>query len=230
MTNSSKGALDPVLFGIVIALASVLAVSTISLQNVTASFYNNLLSGDADVDVAEAAEAGNATTTMMTNQATSRNMTGVEFLSIQTAHSGSISQINATTYTLSLSNVSNDTILFSDRPERIVESVSTSDFVGNWSTGPNSFAADAPNDALIVKDMQSGQLDTGIIESFDPVYDATTNALTYTIMVENGTSIDLPEEFGQSVLVIDVTSDSKTGSSLPTALCAGCGGRQCPPC
>ncbi|HZD35028.1 MAG TPA: hypothetical protein VE130_07470, partial [Nitrososphaeraceae archaeon] len=42
-----------------------------------------------------------------------------------------------------------------------------------------------------------------VIESFSPVYDNTTNTLTYTIMTENITSIDLPSEFGQSVLVID---------------------------
>jgi hypothetical protein len=39
--------------------------------------------------------------------------------------------------------------------------------------------------------------------SFDPIYDTTANTLTYTIMAENGTSIDLLNEFGHSVLVID---------------------------
>ncbi|MGA7370876.1 MAG: hypothetical protein WBX01_17270 [Nitrososphaeraceae archaeon] len=190
--------MDPVLFGIVIALASVLAVSTISLQNVTASSCSSLLSGDADVDVAEAEEAGN--TTMMTNRTTNGN--GVEFLSIQSAQSGSITQINETAYTLELNNVANKTILFSDRPERIVETISTTDFVGNWSTGQNSFSSDEPNDALIVEDTQTGNLDTFVIESFNPVYDIATNSLTYTITAENAT-INLLGEFGQSVLVID---------------------------
>ena len=44
------------------------------------------------------------------------------------------------------------TILFSDRPNRIVTSVSTADFICNWTRGPDSFAADAPNTALIVED------------------------------------------------------------------------------
>ncbi len=131
------------------------------------------------------------------------NTTEVEFLSIQNAQSGSLSQINATAYALELTNVANKTIMFSDRPERIVESVSTSDFIGNWSTGVNSFATDAPNDALIVENTQTGQLETAIIESFNPVYDIATNSLTYTIMTDNATSIGLPGEFGQSVLVID---------------------------
>jgi hypothetical protein len=145
------------------------------------------------------AEAGNIT---MVRNATG-NVTEVEFLSIQTAQSGSLSQINATTYTLQLNNVSDSTILFSDRPNRIVTSVSTSDFVGTWTTGPDSFASDAPNDALIVEDKESGQLETAVIESFSPVYDTSTNTLTYTIMAENGTSINLPSEVGQSILVVD---------------------------
>jgi hypothetical protein len=41
-----------------------------------------------------------------------------------------------------------------------------------------------------------------MLESFDPIYDTTANTLAYTITAENVT-IDLPGEFGQSVLVID---------------------------
>jgi hypothetical protein len=138
----------------------------------------------------------------------SGNTTAVEFLSIQNAKSGSLSQINETVYTLVLSNVANNTIQFSDRPNRIVESVSTTDFVGNWSTGTNSFAADEPNDALIVEDIESGELETAIIESFNPSYDTNTNTLTYTIMAENTTSVDLPREFGQSIIMIDSFSEA----------------------
>ncbi|MGA7369398.1 MAG: hypothetical protein WBX01_09725 [Nitrososphaeraceae archaeon] len=102
-----------------------------------------------------------------------------------------------------MNNVSDNTILFSDRPERIVTSVSTADFVGNWTTGPNSFSSDAPNDALIVEETQTGNLETYVIESFSPVYDTNTNTLTYTIMADDATSMELPGEFGQAVLVID---------------------------
>ena len=93
--------------------------------------------------------------------------------------------------------------MFSDRPERIVTTVSTNDFVGNWSAGQNSFSADEPNDALIVENTQTGQLDTAVVELFNPVYDTNTNTLTYIIVAENATSISLPSEFGQSILVTD---------------------------
>ncbi|HZD36073.1 MAG TPA: hypothetical protein VE130_12785, partial [Nitrososphaeraceae archaeon] len=142
----------------------------------------------------------------ITNQTANENTTDIQFLAIQSAQSGSLSQINDTAYTLELNDVANRTILFSDRPERIVETVSTADFVGNWSAGQNSFSADEPNDALIVEDTQTGDLETAVIESFNPVYDTNTNTLTYTIMAENGTSISLPEEFGQSVLVIIIST------------------------
>ena len=186
--------------------ASVVAIMVLHSQNAMASPYagqtgGSTRTGMADLDIAEAEEAGNAT--MMINQTANGNMTGVEFLSIQNAKSGSISQINATAYTLVLSNVANKTIQFSDRPERVVETVSTSDFVGNWSADQNSFSADEPNDALIVENTQTHQLETAIVESFNPVYDMATNSLTYTIMAENGTSIDLPSQFEQSILVTD---------------------------
>jgi hypothetical protein len=53
------------------------------------------------------------------------NVTGARFLFIQGAQSGSISEVNATTSTLQLSYVSDKTIMFSDRPNRIVSSVDT---------------------------------------------------------------------------------------------------------
>jgi hypothetical protein len=127
--------------------------------------------------------------------------------------SGSLSQTNATAYTLELNNVSDSTVMFADRPNRIVTSISTADFIGNWSTGPDSFALDAPNDILIVEDTQTGNLDTAIIELFDPVYNTNTNSLTYTITTENATSIGLPEELGQSTLVIDESNVGYNGGT-----------------
>jgi hypothetical protein len=135
---------------------------------------------------------------------TSNNMTGATFLFIQGAESGSVSEVNATTSTLELGNVSDKTILFSDRPERIVASENTTDFIGNWSTGANSFAVDPPNVALVLDDDAAEQRqDLTVIELYNPEYDSKANTLKYDMVTENGTSIDLPGEFGQSTLVID---------------------------
>ena len=45
-----------------------------------------------------------------------------KFFAIQHAQSGSITEINTTAYSLELNDVSDKTILFSDRPDRIVKS------------------------------------------------------------------------------------------------------------
>lgn len=140
------------------------------------------------------------------NATMSGNMTGVRFLFIQGAQSGSISEVNATTSTLELSDVSDKTILFSDRPDRIVGSANTTDFIGNWSIGENNFAVDPPNAVLILDDEEQRQ-EIAVIELFNPEYDSEANTLKYDITAENATStttpINLPGEFGQSTLVID---------------------------
>ena len=55
------------------------------------------------------------------------------------AQSGSVSEINAITSALELGNVSDKTIFFSGRPDRIVASVDTADFIGNWSIAKSSW-------------------------------------------------------------------------------------------
>ena len=126
-----------------------------------------------------------------------------KFFAIQHAESGSILEINETAYTLELNDVSDKTILFSDRPDRIVISVSTADFIGNWTTGEDSFVVDAPNSVLIVDEIE-GKQDTAIIELFNPVFDSNKKALKYDVIPDNATSIDITVGFGQSTLLIDI--------------------------
>jgi len=162
----------------------------------------------------------------------------IKFFAIQHALSGSISEINNTftlsltngsnntgltsdtskIFSLELNNVSDKTILFSDRPDRIVKITSTSDFIGNWSTGVDSFAVDAPNAVLVVDEIE-GQQDTVIVEFFNPVYDIDKKTLKYDITPDNTTSTELPSEFGQTTLIIDSppcnpSSESKNGVGL----------------
>jgi hypothetical protein len=132
---------------------------------------------------------------------------GPKFLFIQSAQSGSISNVNATTYTLELNDVSDKTIMFSDRPDRIVAATNTTNFIGNWSTGPDSLAADPPNAVLVLDDEHQGQ-GSAVIELYNPRYDSEAKTLKYDMTAVNATattpsSIDLPSEFGQSTLMID---------------------------
>ncbi|MGD1834982.1 MAG: hypothetical protein ACPKQO_04605, partial [Nitrososphaeraceae archaeon] len=135
-----------------------------------------------------------------------------KFFAIQHAQSGSISEINETAYTLKLNDISDKTILFSDKPDRIVMSVSTSDFIGNWSTGADSFAVDAPN-AVLVVDSNNDKQDTIIVELFNPVYDSEKKALKYNATLDNTTSIELQSEFGQTTLIIDVRCCTNTAEA-----------------
>ena len=69
--------------------------------------------------------------------------------------------------------------------------------------GPGSFRADPPNAALIVED--EGNQDIVFVELTNPVHDPTAETLKYDIIPENATSLELPNEFGQSTLVINGT-------------------------
>ena len=147
----------------------------------------------------------NETTDATATAGGDNKMTEAKFLFIQSAQSGSVSEVNATTSTLELNDVSDKTILFSDRPDRIVGSANTTDFIGNWSIGENNFAVDPPNAVLILDDPEERQ-EFAVIELFNPEYDPEANTLKYDIIAENATTtttIDLPTEFGQSTLVID---------------------------
>ena len=124
-----------------------------------------------------------------------------KFFVIQHAQSGSLSEINETAYSLELNEISDTTILFSDIPDRIVKSISTSDLVGNWTTGENSFVLDPPNAVLVVD--ESEKQDIAIIELFNPVYGVDTKALKYDTIPDNATSVDLQSEFGQTTMIID---------------------------
>lgn len=135
------------------------------------------------------------------SQTVKGNSTEVKFLSIQIAQSGSMSQINDTASVLELSNVSDRTILFSDRPYRIVTTIDTSDFIGNWSAGYDSFSEDAPNAVLVVDNLQ--EQDTSTMVLSNPVYDENKKILRYEVTPDNTTSIEIPRDLGKSTLIID---------------------------
>ena len=50
---------------------------------------------------------------------------------------------------MTLQGVSPSTLWFSDRPHRLTGHIATSDFVGSWGEGDDSFAADPPQRAAL---------------------------------------------------------------------------------
>jgi hypothetical protein len=51
---------------------------------------------------------------------------------------------------------------------------------------------------------EEGNQDIMIVELTNPVHDPTAKTLKYDVVLKNTTSTDIPNEFGQSTLVIDV--------------------------
>jgi hypothetical protein len=114
-----------------------------------------------------------------------------------------------------LYGVSAQTIYFSDRPHRIVGSVSTADFLAGLG-----FSADNPPNAAIVTQTEEGDEDVIIVELIDPVYDSFAQTLTYDVIVLEGYTGDgfgelaqrhddgeLPGTFGHTSLFIDDCPD-----------------------
>jgi hypothetical protein len=114
------------------------------------------------------------------------------WLYIQTAQSA---KFDGTT--LTLENVSPSVVMFTDRPARAAEAISTTTFLANWDKGgAASFQSDPPNAGLT--SVIDGKLQTATVELTKPHLDGTT--LTYEARVLEGT---LPPTAGPSSLFID---------------------------
>ncbi len=74
------------------------------------------------------------------------------------------------------------TILFSDRPNRIVVTKTTQDFVGDWTSGEDSFQVHPPNAALVIL-TDDQEDDVFEIELFNTTYDEDENAIRYDFTV-----------------------------------------------
>ena len=136
-----------------------------------------------------------------------------KFFAIQHAQSGSITEINETVNSLELNDVSDKTILFSDRPDKIVKYTSTLNYMSNWTSGEDSFAVDPPN-AVLVVDEQEEKQDIAIVELFKPVYDSNEKTLKYDVRPDNTTSINLQNEFGQITIVIDMDTGNDIAQQI----------------
>ncbi len=100
----------------------------------------------------------------------------IEVLFVQSFASGTFAEsaTSAGDFTLTLENGSGHTVYFSDRPERLVGSLSDEAFVD----GRAFDSADPPN-AAIVTQTGHGE-DALVVELFDPAYDTATGAVSYT--------------------------------------------------
>ena len=99
---------------------------------------------------------------------------------------------------LTLTGVTPSTLYFSDRPQRIVGHMATSDFVELWGEGANSFEEDPPNAVLAFLQPGDEAPEDAVVVIREPRLD--NGELTYAIETLDG---EVPAEAGPITLFID---------------------------
>jgi hypothetical protein len=109
--------------------------------------------------------------------------------------------------TMTLLGVSPSTLWFSDRPHRLTGHIATSDFVGSWGEGEDSFAVNPPN-ALLSIFAEDEVIDVVVVVG-DPTM--SNGDLSYTIEVLDGDLVPSSEPVN---LFIDVIGRPLTPMSI----------------
>jgi len=116
-----------------------------------------------------------------------------ESMFVQTA--GGITSDGAT---ITLRDVTASTLYFSDRPQRVVGHMTTTDFVDLWDEGDNSFATDPPNAVLSFVESGADTPTDVVVVLTEPVL--SDGQLSYSIEALEGA---VPAKAGPATLFID---------------------------
>jgi hypothetical protein len=100
--------------------------------------------------------------------------------------------------TLALRGITPSTLYFSDRPQRVVGHMTTTDFVELWGAGENSFETDPPNAVLSFLEPGADVPEDVVIVIKEP--HLTNGDLSYSIEVLEGS---VPAHTGPVTLFID---------------------------
>jgi hypothetical protein len=117
----------------------------------------------------------------------------IEALFVQSAH-GLTSSIGSVTF----HGLAHATLLFADRPQRVVGHLTSRKFVDQWGDGEDSFAVDPPN--AVVSFLEDGDAvpEEVTMTISEPQLEGDT--LTYKVNILDGT---LPAKAGPCSLFID---------------------------
>jgi hypothetical protein len=109
-------------------------------------------------------------------------------------------KVDAAKSTFRLVKVSQQTMYFSDRPQRIVGHIKMADYLKEWTAkaGKDNFGADPPNATLSVYEPGKAENTIVVVTLTHPVVDGAD--LVYTYKVLNGT---IPAKGGPTALFID---------------------------
>jgi len=98
---------------------------------------------------------------------------------------------------LTLRNVSPATVMFTDRPQRIVGHMDTAAFVPFWNEGTNSFLSDPPNANLSI--LGETEVVDAVVVLSNPVLEGSN--LSYDVKLLQG---EIPASGGTASLFIDI--------------------------
>lgn len=99
---------------------------------------------------------------------------------------------------MTLQGLAPSTLMFSDRPERIVGHLTSAQFVEGWGDGDNSFLEDPPNAVLSFLASEDETPEDVVVTLTNPSLDG--GALTYNVDVLEG---KMPDATGPCSLFID---------------------------
>jgi hypothetical protein len=99
---------------------------------------------------------------------------------------------------ITLHELAPSTLMFSDRPDRVVGHLTTKQFIDGWGHGENSFLDDPPNAVLSFLDTDENTPDDVVLTLTNPRMD--WERLTYDIDILEG---QLPARTGPCSLFID---------------------------
>jgi hypothetical protein len=128
------------------------------------------------------------------SEALAEQLENEESMFVQTAQG-----VSSEDGTLTLRGITPSTLYFSDRPQRVVGHMATTDFVDLWGVGDNSFETDPPN--AVLSFLESGaDVPTDAVVVLTAPSLSGDGDLSYSIDVLEG---DVPAQTGPVTLFID---------------------------
>jgi hypothetical protein len=135
-------------------------------------------------------------------------------LFVQTGGATTLTPGTGDSHTLTITDVTAQTLYFADRPSRITGAMPTATFVGQWA---EAFADSPPNATLIGHPEAGGESEeAAVLELLAPVYDGASATLTYQVRLlgteeitdrtfeqEPLTVLDAPRQYAEAHLFID---------------------------
>lgn len=107
-------------------------------------------------------------------------------------------RVDVSASTLRLVKVNQQTLYFSDRPQRVAGNLKMADYLKTWKEGRDNFGADPPNATLSVYEPGRADPTLVVVTIMKPVVDGAD--LLYTYKIVDGT---MPANGGTTSLFID---------------------------